>query len=102
MMSRHMHHMTDEDHDAKLRMCFDHFDKNGDGFITSSELREVMKNLGEELTDDEVGAMIREADSDGDGQITYQGEMLLLLNGGGERQRRRRRRGAGDDNKRRH
>ena len=30
-----------------------------------------MTNLGEKLTDDEVDAMIREADGDGDGQVNY-------------------------------
>ena len=35
-----------------------------------------MANLGEKLTDDEVGEMIREADQDGDGQVNYQGEVV--------------------------
>ena len=30
------------------------FDKNGDGFISASELRHVMTNLGEKLTYEEV------------------------------------------------
>lgn len=32
-----------------------------------------MANLGERLTDEEVQAMIGEADIDGDGQINYEG-----------------------------
>ena len=32
-----------------------------------------MTNLGEELTDEEVDEMIREADIDGDGQVNYDG-----------------------------
>jgi len=32
------------------------------------QLRHVMTNLGEKLTDEEVDEMIREADIDGDGQ----------------------------------
>lgn len=45
------------------------FDKDGNGFISAAELRHVMTNLGEKLTDEEVDEMIREADIDGDGQI---------------------------------
>ena len=49
------------------------FDKDGNGFISAAELRHVMTNLGEKLTDEEVDEMIREADIDGDGQINYEG-----------------------------
>ena len=41
------------------------------GFISAAELRHIMTNLGEKLTDEEVDEMIREADVDGDGQINY-------------------------------
>lgn len=34
--------------------------KDGNGFISAAELRHVMTNLGEKLTDDEVDEMIRE------------------------------------------
>ena len=33
-----------------------------------------MTNLGEKLTDKEVSDMIKEADTDGDGQINYDGK----------------------------
>lgn len=45
------------------------FDLDKDGFITRSELRQVMNRLGENLTEDQLDAMIREADRDGDGKI---------------------------------
>ena len=32
-----------------------------------------MQNLGENLTEDDVRAMIREADANGDGKIDYEG-----------------------------
>lgn len=34
----------------------------------------MMTNLGEKLTDEEVDDMIREADLDGDGVVSYNGE----------------------------
>lgn len=36
-----------------------------------SQLRQVMINLGERLTDEEAEQMIKEADLDGDGQVSY-------------------------------
>ena len=47
--------------------------------ISAAELRHVMTNLGEKLTDEEVDEMIREADVDGDGQINYEESALRIL-----------------------
>ncbi|KAJ8308440.1 hypothetical protein KUTeg_013314 [Tegillarca granosa] len=56
--------------------AFKMFDKNGDGVISAAELRQVMINMGERLSDKEVDDMIREADLDGDGEINYIGRVL--------------------------
>ena len=47
------------------------FDRDANGFINNADLRLVMNNLGEKLTDAEIEEMIREADLDGDGQVSY-------------------------------
>ena len=54
------------------------FDKDGNGYISAAELRHVMTNLGEKLTDEEVDEMIREADIDGDGQVNYE-EFVTMM-----------------------
>ena len=40
-------------------------------------LIQVMKKLGENLSDADVEQMIREADIDGDGQINYDGQSFF-------------------------
>lgn len=53
--------------------AFKMFDRNGDGVISAAELRQVMTNMGQKLSDKDVDSMIKEADMDGDGQINYAG-----------------------------
>ena len=79
MMARKM---KDTDSEDELREAFRVFDKDGNGFISAAELRHVMTNLGEKLTDEEVDEMIREADIDGDGQVNYEGRTSLFVNTG--------------------
>ncbi|KAJ8308337.1 hypothetical protein KUTeg_013211 [Tegillarca granosa] len=57
--------------EEELKRAFAVFDKDGNGMISADELRHVMSNLGEKLTEEEVTEMIKEADKDGDGQINY-------------------------------
>merc|ERR1712224_884732 len=54
----------------EIKEAFKVFDKDGNGFISAAELRHVMTNLGEKLTDEEVDEMIREADDDGEVSCT--------------------------------
>ena len=39
-----------------------------------------MVNLGEKLSDEEVGQMIKEADLDGDGQVNYDEFVKMMMN----------------------
>ena len=48
------------------------FDKDGNGYVGSSEIRFVMSKLGLNFTDDELNEMVLEADIDGDTQVCFE------------------------------
>ena len=47
------------------------FDPKDTGFIASQELRRIMTQLGDELSDTEINKVIEQSDIDGDGSINY-------------------------------
>ncbi len=61
----------EQDTEDEVINAFRVFDKDGNDTISSTELRHIMTTIGDKLTDDEVDAMISEADIDGDGTINY-------------------------------
>merc|ERR1719504_482893 len=71
--------MKDTDSEEELQEAFKVFDKDGNGTISAAELRHVMTNLGEKLTDEEVDEMIREADVDGDGEVNYEEFVKMMM-----------------------
>nr|BBB18808.1 calcium indicator protein GeNL(Ca2+)-1.2u [synthetic construct] len=82
MMARKM---KDTDSEEEIREAFRVFDKDGNGYISAADLRHVMTNLGEKLTDEEVDEMIREADIDGEGQVNYEEFVQMMTAKGGKR-----------------
>ncbi|KAH0454198.1 hypothetical protein IEQ34_016122 [Dendrobium chrysotoxum] len=52
----------------ELKEVFKVFDRDQNGFISATELKNVLISLGEKLTDEEAEQMIKEADFDGDGR----------------------------------
>jgi calmodulin len=71
--------MKDTDTEEELVDAFKVFDRDGNGFISAAELRHVMTNLGEKLTDEEVDEMVRESDVDGDGQVNYEEFVKMMM-----------------------
>ncbi|KAK7276259.1 hypothetical protein RIF29_17397 [Crotalaria pallida] len=55
--------------DNEVRKIFSKFDKNGDGKISSSELKEMLVALGSKTTSEEVRSMMEVIDQNGDGYI---------------------------------
>lgn len=76
VMSKKMKPITSkEDISAAFRV----FDIDNNGFISAHELRHVMTNLGEKLSEEEAIEMVREADKDGDGVINYNDFIALMM-----------------------
>jgi len=75
--------MKDTDTEEELIEAFKAFDRDGSGFISSAELRHVMSNLGEKITDEEMDEMLREADVGGDGPICYEEFVRMMMADGG-------------------
>ncbi|XP_063691923.1 calmodulin-beta-like isoform X3 [Bolinopsis microptera] len=60
------------DIDQELLEAFSVFDKDGNGFIDQDELTNVLASLGEELDEEQVKEMMRQADKDGDGLVSFE------------------------------
>lgn len=69
----------ESDIEDELTEAFKIFDKEGNGFIPSSEFKHIMLTLGERLSEEEVDEMIKEADYRGDGYISYKEFVKVLL-----------------------
>ena len=61
---------------AELRQAFDVFDKDGNGYVDRHELRTTMRELGVDLTSDDVTAMMEEAGVRVDGRIYLEGKLI--------------------------
>ena len=63
----------EEQSDDPVKAQFVEWDKDGDGFIGASDMKELMRaTMGIELDDTDVAEMIREADLDGDGKLSLE------------------------------
>lgn len=63
----------------EIRRAFKLFDDDGTGKISLKNLRRVAKELGENLTDDELNAMIDEFDLDNDGEINEEEFIAICM-----------------------
>jgi hypothetical protein len=54
---------------------------DGDGEITTEELRQAMtKLMGEHMAASEIDAIVKEADDNGDGTVDFEGQMTCIKN----------------------
>ncbi|KRX48229.1 Calmodulin [Trichinella murrelli] len=56
----------------ELKETFNIFDRDGDGYITAEELKNVLNDLGDPVSDEEVLAILTSTDNDKDGLISFE------------------------------
>ena len=56
---------------AELKTAFEAMDTNKDGVVTKEELKTLLADLGEQVTDEVINEMISIADDNGDGKVDF-------------------------------
>ena len=79
--------MTEEE-EAKLWEVFQVFDADASGAISSEELVQVMRSLGQSPNETELRDMIEEVDLDKSGSIDFEEFKRLMVSEQGDRQSR--------------
>ena len=70
--------MAEKDSKEEILKAFKLFDDDETGKISFGNLKRVAKELGENLTDEELQEMIEEADRDGDNEVSQE-EFLRIM-----------------------
>jgi len=56
------------------------YDKAGNGYITDTALKEILRELDSKLTDEELDGIIEEIDEDGSGTVDFD-EFMEMMTG---------------------
>lgn len=80
LATKFMNEEDEEDMKKELKEAFRLYDKNGEGFIPTEVLREILKELDDKLTDEELDGMVEEIDADGSGTVDFD-EFMDMMTG---------------------
>ncbi|XP_066146212.1 troponin C isoform X1 [Euwallacea fornicatus] len=75
--------IVEEDDEAmqkELKEAFRLYDKEGNGYIPTTCLKEILRELDDQLTDRELDMMIEEIDTDGSGTVDFD-EFMEMMTG---------------------
>jgi calmodulin len=84
MMAKQLQEETDKriiaeaNFKQQIKEAFDEFDKDGSGFISATELRDILKKYDENKSQEEINEMIREVDTNSDGQINFEEFEIMM------------------------
>nr|ACO15082.1 Troponin C, isoform 1 [Caligus clemensi] len=73
--------LIEEDEEAlkkELKEAFRIYDKEGNGYISTETLREILKELDNKLTSDDIDGIIEEVDEDGSGTLDFDEFMEMM------------------------
>ncbi|KAH8340513.1 hypothetical protein KR059_000389 [Drosophila kikkawai] len=76
IMSKRYENTTPED---EVILAFRVFDKDNTGFISENQFRQIMNELGEDMDEDEVEEMIRDADANTELNIDYVRFVTMMM-----------------------
>lgn len=76
IMSKRYENTTPED---EVILAFRVFDKDGTGFISENEFRQIMTDMGEDMEEDEMEEMIRDADANTEMKIDYVRFVTMMM-----------------------
>ncbi|MCL4153040.1 UNVERIFIED_CONTAM: hypothetical protein GTU68_036479 [Idotea baltica] len=69
-----MNEEDEEEMKKELKEAFRLYDRNSEGFIPTGVLREILKELDDKITSEELDGIIEEVDADGSGTVDFDGE----------------------------
>lgn len=58
--------------DEEIKHAFDFLDSNGDGYVSVTDVRHVMRTIGRDVMEEQVEQMLAEVDREGSGRISYE------------------------------
>ena len=70
--------MQETDTENEIREAYRVFDKERTGGIAVSEMRLILSNLPEKLSDEEIEEMLQTADKDGNGYFSYDEFRMMI------------------------
>lgn len=83
MASRFLEEETDtEAIQQELREAFRLYDKEGNGYITTDVFRDILHELDDALSPEELDMIIEEVDTDGSGTLDFDGEKSCVVRTG--------------------
>ena len=71
---------TKDDEDKYLKSLFLSLDRNNNGLISIHEIRYIVTHSSENLSEKDIEIIMKEADTDGDGYISYEEFMMIMKN----------------------